>query len=147
MPPRRKGLVLSCKKLFDKTPWNLTEESSLSLSMGLSLQFGGKTDLSFEPLELNSYMVTLSFRDTSVTRAKASNRVRRDAGKTEIAILSNVYYFHPDPNTSNPEVQTEILKVMGFWLQLGRSLVSAWMRSPLSSPKRRRSQARYRSAA
>jgi maltose alpha-D-glucosyltransferase/alpha-amylase len=37
------------------------------------------------------------------------------------------YYFHrfyefqPDLNTANPEVQQEILKVMGFWLQLGVS--------------------------
>jgi maltose alpha-D-glucosyltransferase/alpha-amylase len=35
------------------------------------------------------------------------------------------YYFHrfydfqPDLNTSNPEVQAEIRKIMGFWLQLG----------------------------
>jgi maltose alpha-D-glucosyltransferase / alpha-amylase len=37
------------------------------------------------------------------------------------------YYFHrfhdfqPDLNTANPDVQAEILKVMGFWLQLGVS--------------------------
>ncbi|PXA83054.1 trehalose synthase [Caulobacter sp. D4A] len=37
------------------------------------------------------------------------------------------YYFHrfyefqPDLNTSNPHVQAEILKVMGFWVQLGVS--------------------------
>lgn len=31
------------------------------------------------------------------------------------------YDFQPDLNTSNPEVQAEILKVMGFWLQLGVS--------------------------
>ncbi|MDP9148703.1 MAG: alpha-amylase family protein [Myxococcota bacterium] len=37
------------------------------------------------------------------------------------------YYFHrfydfqPDLNTSNPEVQAEIRKVMGFWLELGVS--------------------------
>ena len=37
------------------------------------------------------------------------------------------YYFHrfydfqPDLNTANPEVQSEILKIMGFWLQLGVS--------------------------
>jgi maltose alpha-D-glucosyltransferase / alpha-amylase len=37
------------------------------------------------------------------------------------------YYFHrfyefqPDLNTSNPLVQAEILKIMGFWLQLGVS--------------------------
>jgi maltose alpha-D-glucosyltransferase/alpha-amylase len=29
------------------------------------------------------------------------------------------YDFQPDLNTSNPDVQAEILKVMGFWLQLG----------------------------
>ena len=28
------------------------------------------------------------------------------------------YDFQPDLNTSNPEVQAEILKIMGFWLQL-----------------------------
>jgi len=31
------------------------------------------------------------------------------------------YDFQPDLNTSNPEVQSEILKIMGFWLQLGVS--------------------------
>ena len=40
---------------------------------------------------------------------------------------ARAYYFHrfykfqPDLNTSNPEVQAEILKIMGFWLQLGVS--------------------------
>jgi maltose alpha-D-glucosyltransferase/alpha-amylase len=40
---------------------------------------------------------------------------------------AKAYYFHrfydfqPDLNTANPEVQTEILKIMGFWLQLGVS--------------------------
>ncbi|WJH38636.1 alpha-amylase family protein (plasmid) [Aliirhizobium terrae] len=40
---------------------------------------------------------------------------------------SGEYYFHrfydfqPDLNTSNPHVQAEILKIMGFWLQLGVS--------------------------
>ena len=38
---------------------------------------------------------------------------------------ARAYYFHrfynfqPDLNTSNPEVQAEILKIMGFWLQMG----------------------------
>jgi maltose alpha-D-glucosyltransferase / alpha-amylase len=38
---------------------------------------------------------------------------------------AHAYYFHrfydfqPDLNTANPEVQAEILKIMGFWLQLG----------------------------
>ena len=31
------------------------------------------------------------------------------------------YDFQPDLNTSNPHVQTEILKIMGFWIQLGVS--------------------------
>jgi maltose alpha-D-glucosyltransferase/alpha-amylase len=41
--------------------------------------------------------------------------------------VANLWYFHrfydfqPDLNTSNPEVQAEILKIMGFWLQLGVS--------------------------
>ena len=40
---------------------------------------------------------------------------------------ANAYYFHrfyefqPDLNTSNPEVQAELLKVMGFWIELGVS--------------------------
>jgi maltose alpha-D-glucosyltransferase / alpha-amylase len=38
---------------------------------------------------------------------------------------ARAYYFHrfydfqPDLNTANPEVQAEILKIMGFWLELG----------------------------
>lgn len=41
--------------------------------------------------------------------------------------LAGEYYFHrfydfqPDLNTAHPEVQAEILKIMGFWLQLGVS--------------------------
>jgi maltose alpha-D-glucosyltransferase/alpha-amylase len=41
--------------------------------------------------------------------------------------ISGEYYFHrfydfqPDLNTSNPHVQAEILKIMGFWIQLGVS--------------------------
>ncbi len=31
------------------------------------------------------------------------------------------YDFQPDLNTSNPQVQAEILKIMGFWIQLGVS--------------------------
>ena len=29
------------------------------------------------------------------------------------------YKFQPDLNTANPEVQAELLKIMGFWIQLG----------------------------
>src|ERR1700749_5126559 len=31
------------------------------------------------------------------------------------------YEFQPDLNTAHPEVQAEILKIMGFWIQLGVS--------------------------
>jgi maltose alpha-D-glucosyltransferase/alpha-amylase len=31
------------------------------------------------------------------------------------------YDFQPDLNTTNPEVRSEILKIMGFWIQLGVS--------------------------
>jgi maltose alpha-D-glucosyltransferase/alpha-amylase len=31
------------------------------------------------------------------------------------------YEFQPDLNTANPDVQAEILKIMGFWIQLGVS--------------------------
>ncbi len=31
------------------------------------------------------------------------------------------YRFQPDLNTANPDVQAEILRIMGFWLQLGVS--------------------------
>jgi maltose alpha-D-glucosyltransferase/alpha-amylase len=31
------------------------------------------------------------------------------------------YDFQPDLNTANPEVQAELLKIMGFWIQLGVS--------------------------
>ncbi len=31
------------------------------------------------------------------------------------------YDFQPDLNTANPHVQAEILKIMGFWIQLGVS--------------------------
>ena len=39
--------------------------------------------------------------------------------------IARAWYFHrfydfqPDLNTSNPRVQAEILKIMGFWIQLG----------------------------
>src|SRR3954469_13223519 len=41
--------------------------------------------------------------------------------------VAKAYYFHrfyefqPDLNTATPEVQAEILKIMGFWIQLGVS--------------------------
>src|SRR6266566_212113 len=44
-----------------------------------------------------------------------------------IDLVVKAWYFHrfydfqPDLNTSNPEVQAEILKIMGFWIQAGVS--------------------------
>lgn len=41
--------------------------------------------------------------------------------------IAKAWYFHrfydfqPDLNTSNPDVQAELLKIMGFWVQLGVS--------------------------
>jgi len=41
--------------------------------------------------------------------------------------VAKAYYFHrfyefqPDLNTANPDVQAEILKIMGFWIELGVS--------------------------
>ena len=43
--------------------------------------------------------------------------IRWPSSITSIASTS----FQPDLNTANPEVQAEILKIMGFWLQLGVS--------------------------
>ena len=45
------------------------------------------------------------------------------------------YDFQPDLNTSNPQVQAEILKIMGFWIQLGVP-ASGWMRCRSSSRPR-----------
>jgi maltose alpha-D-glucosyltransferase / alpha-amylase len=42
----------------------------------------------------------------------------RDAGAW---YFHRFYNFQPDLNTSNPKVQAEILKIMGFWIQLGVS--------------------------
>ena len=54
-----------------------------------------------------------------------SRACRRRPGAT--TRRRRLYYFHrfydfqPDLNTSNPQVQAEILKIMGFWMQLGVS--------------------------
>ena len=57
--------------------------------------------------------------------------------------LAKAWYFHrfydfqPDLNTSNPRVQAEILKIMGFWIQLGVSGFQ-WMPCPSLSGQRER---------
>jgi glycosidase len=63
--------------------------------------------------------------------AKECRLGRRISWRAEIHMelrqTAKAYYFHrfydfrPDLNTANPEVQAEILKIMGFWLQLGVS--------------------------
>lgn len=64
-----------------------------------------------KPANANTGMVFPGVQKSTWTRDK-------DAG---------AYYFHrfydfqPDLNTSNPHVQAEILKIMGFWIQLGVS--------------------------
>src|SRR5262250_705289 len=50
---------------------------------------------------------------------------RRPEVHVELRRCARAWYFHrfydfqPDLNTSNPEVQAEILKIMGFWIQQG----------------------------
>ena len=57
------------------------------------------------------------------TRAWCSRACRRSPGRYDRQ--AKAWYFHrfydfqPDLNTSNPEVHAEILKIMGFWIQLG----------------------------
>ena len=41
--------------------------------------------------------------------------------KAEAYYFHRFYDFQPDLNTANPHVQAELLKIMGFWLQLGVS--------------------------
>ena len=42
-------------------------------------------------------------------------------GEARAWYFHRFYQFQPDLNTSNPHVQAEILKIMGFWIQLGVS--------------------------
>jgi maltose alpha-D-glucosyltransferase/alpha-amylase len=64
-----------------------------------------------KPKDANQGMVFPGVQKTTWTRDK----------------LAGAYYFHrfydfqPDLNTQNPQVQEEIRKIMGFWLELGIS--------------------------
>ena len=49
------------------------------------------------------------------------NRPGRAIRKPGAWYFHRFYDFQPDLNTSNPHVQAEILKIMGFWIQLGVS--------------------------
>lgn len=52
------------------------------------------------------------------------------------------YDFQPDLNTANPDVQAEILKIMGFWVQLG---VSGFRMDAVPFVIARKGRQRYRS--
>jgi hypothetical protein len=51
-----------------------------------------------------------------VQKSTWSSTNRRRPGTSTVSTTSN-----PNLNTLNPEVQAEILKIMGFWIQLGAS--------------------------
>ncbi|MET4262035.1 maltose alpha-D-glucosyltransferase/alpha-amylase [Bradyrhizobium sp. S3.12.5] len=64
-----------------------------------------------KPANANKGMVFPGVQKSTWTRDK-------DAGAW---FFHRFYDFQPDLNTSNPHVQAEILKIMGFWIQLGVS--------------------------
>ena len=60
------------------------------------------------------------------TRAWCFRACRKRPGSPDNSVAKEWYFhrfydFQPDLNTSNPAVQAEILKIMGFWIQLGVS--------------------------
>jgi maltose alpha-D-glucosyltransferase/alpha-amylase len=64
-----------------------------------------------KPANANTGMVFPGVQKSTWTRDK-------EAGAW---FFHRFYDFQPDLNTSNPQVQAEILKIMGFWIQLGVS--------------------------
>ncbi|MCG2639087.1 MULTISPECIES: alpha-amylase family protein [Bradyrhizobium] len=64
-----------------------------------------------KPANANTGMVFPGVQKSTWTRDK-------EAGAW---FFHRFYDFQPDLNTSNPDVQAEILKIMGFWIQLGVS--------------------------
>jgi maltose alpha-D-glucosyltransferase/alpha-amylase len=64
-----------------------------------------------KPANANAGMVFPGVQKSTWTRDK-------EAGAW---FFHRFYDFQPDLNTSNPQVQAEILKIMGFWIQLGVS--------------------------
>src|SRR3954466_15316911 len=63
------------------------------------------------PADANKGMVFPGVQKSTWTRDKQANAW----------YFHRFYDFQPDLNTSNPFVQAEILKIMGFWIQLGVS--------------------------
>ncbi|WP_430242812.1 alpha-amylase family protein [Neorhizobium sp. DAR64861/K0K2] len=64
-----------------------------------------------KPANADEGMVFPGIQKTTWTRDKASGEY----------YFHRFYEFQPDLNTANPHVQAEILKIIGFWLQLGVS--------------------------
>ncbi|MBV9236409.1 MAG: alpha-amylase family protein [Xanthobacteraceae bacterium] len=64
-----------------------------------------------KPRNANTGMVFPGVQKSTWTRDKIAKRW----------YFHRFYDFQPDLNTSNPAVQAEILKIMGFWIQLGVS--------------------------
>ncbi len=64
-----------------------------------------------KPFNADEGMVFPGIQKTTWTRDKTSKEY----------YFHRFYDFQPDLNTANPHVQAEILKIMGFWLQLGVS--------------------------
>ena len=65
-------------------------------------------------------------RNQSMPEMVLFSRASRSRHGLTIRVAKSWYFhrfydFQPDLNTSHPEVQAEILKIMGFWLQLGVS--------------------------
>jgi maltose alpha-D-glucosyltransferase / alpha-amylase len=63
------------------------------------------------PANANTGMVFPGVQKSTLTRDK----------EAAAWYFHRFYDFQPDLNTSNPHVQAEILKIMGFWIQLGVS--------------------------
>ena len=64
-----------------------------------------------KPKDAASGIVFPGVQKTTWTRSKTARQY----------YFHRFYDFQPDLNTSNPEVQAETLKIMGFWVQLGVS--------------------------
>ncbi|WP_337267151.1 alpha-amylase family protein [Oryzifoliimicrobium ureilyticus] len=64
-----------------------------------------------KPANADQGMVFPGIQKTTWTRDKTSGEY----------YFHRFYKFQPDLNTANPHVQAEILKIMGFWIQLGVS--------------------------
>ncbi len=64
-----------------------------------------------KPKDANTGMVFPGVQKSTWTRDEAAKEY----------YFHRFYDFQPDLNTANPQVQAEILKIMGFWIQLGVS--------------------------